>query len=103
MGRLRITQSQGLRLTVSQKHRWVTDRIPVSLGITVHPPQAGGPSIDKGLEKRASKAWYRRAPYTVILATPTALRVTGMAGSIIPALNRLGQLMTMGSRKLPLI
>ena len=34
-------QLQGLGLTISRIHRWVTDRIPVSLGITVHPHKPG--------------------------------------------------------------
>ena len=34
-------QLQGLGLTISQIHKWVTDRIPVSLGITMLPHKLG--------------------------------------------------------------
>ena len=34
-------QLQGLALTISQIHKWVTDGMPVSLGSTVHPHNLG--------------------------------------------------------------
>ena len=34
-------QLQGLGLTISQIYKWVTDRLPVSLDITVHPHKPG--------------------------------------------------------------
>ena len=68
---------QGLRLTISQIHKWITDRIPVSLGITVHPHKPGDQVWIKDWKKESLRPVWKGL-YTVILTTPTALKVTGI-------------------------
>lgn len=70
-------QLQGLGLTISQIHKWVTDRIPVSLGITVHPHKPGHQVWIKDWKKESLRLVWK-GPYIVILTTPTALKATGI-------------------------
>ncbi len=62
-------QLQGLGLTISQIHKWVTDRIPMSLGITVHPHKPGDQVWIKDWKKEPLRPVWK-GPYTVILTTP---------------------------------
>ena len=54
-------QLQGLGHTISQIHTWRVDRIPIPLGIAVHPHQPGDQAWVKDWEKGAFKTLVERA------------------------------------------
>lgn len=70
-------QIQGLRKTIPEVHRWVTDRIPVSLGTELHPYKPGDQVWVKDWKKEPLKSTWK-CPNPVILTTPTALKVAGI-------------------------
>ncbi|KAK1339609.1 hypothetical protein QTO34_018162 [Cnephaeus nilssonii] len=78
LGNLEIQkQLQGLGKTILKLHRWVTERIPIYLGITVHPHKPGDQIRVKDWKKKPIKPTWK-GPYLVILTTPTALKVAGL-------------------------
>ena len=62
-------QLQGLRHTICQIHTWIIDRIPISLGITVHPHQPGDRVWVKDYKKEPLKPMWK-GPYSLNLTTP---------------------------------
>ena len=70
-------QLQGLWYIISQTHTWTVDGVPISLGITVHPHQPGDQAWVKDWKKEHLKPMWK-GPYSVILTTPTALKVAGI-------------------------
>lgn len=68
---------QGLGETVLEVHRWVTDRRPMSLGMTVHSYKPGDQVWIKDWKKEPLKPTWK-GPYLVILKSPTALKVAGL-------------------------
>ena len=62
-------QLQGLGHTISQIHTWIIDRIPISLGIAVHPRQPGDRVWVKDYKKVPLKPMWT-GPYSLNLTTP---------------------------------
>lgn len=77
-------QLQGLGQMVLGMHRWVTERIPISLGITVHPYKPGDQvGIQDQKREPLRPTW--KGPYSVMLTAPTALEVAGQTTWIHPS------------------
>lgn len=70
-------QLQGLGKTILTVHKWVTGRIPISLGRTLHPHRPRDQVWIKDWKRKPLKASCQR-PYLVILTTPTALKIAGL-------------------------